>query len=75
MYLMFEERHRMSYRFYLKLCRNLFRKGMEKNYFNKNETKLCSDRCGAPSADEEVTAASLVMMYADHPGDITATSR
>jgi hypothetical protein len=48
---------------------------MEKNYFNKNETKLCSDRCGAPSADEEVTAASLVMMYADHPGDITATSR
>ncbi len=36
---------------------------------------MCSDPCGAPSADEEVTAASLVIMYADHPGDVTATSR
>jgi hypothetical protein len=48
---------------------------MERNYFIKNEAKLCSDSYGAPSADEEVTAASLVMMYADHPGDVTATSR
>ena len=47
---------------------------MESNYFIKNEAKLRSDPCGAPSADE-VTAASLVMMYADHPGDATATSR
>jgi hypothetical protein len=39
---------------------------MESNYFIKNEAKLRSDPCGAPSADEEVTAASLVMMYADH---------
>jgi hypothetical protein len=36
--------------------------------------KIGSDSNGAPSADE-VTAASLVMMYADHPGDVTATSR
>ena len=45
---------------------------MESNYFIKNETKSCSDPCGAPSADKEVTAASSVMMYADHPGDVTA---
>ena len=48
---------------------------MESNYFIKNEAKLRSGPYGAPSADEEVTAASLVMMYADHPGDATATSR
>ena len=49
-------------------------KRMERNYFIKNKVKLCSDSNGAPSADE-VTAASLVMMYADHPGDVTVTSR
>jgi hypothetical protein len=42
--------------------------------FIKNETKLCSDPYGAPSADE-VRAASLVMMYAEHPGDVIAISR
>ncbi|MDQ3839245.1 MAG: hypothetical protein M3297_08255 [Thermoproteota archaeon] len=47
---------------------------MERNYFIKNEAKLCSDPYGAPSADEEFTAASLVTMYADHPADVTATS-
>lgn len=47
-------------------------KRMERNYFIKNEAKLCSDSYGAPSADE-VTAASLVMKQADHPGDVTAT--
>lgn len=48
---------------------------MERNYFIKNETKLCSDPCDAPSADEEVKAASWVMIYAGHLGDVTDTSR
>jgi hypothetical protein len=41
----------------------------------QNETNLYSDSYGAPSADEEVKAASLVMIYAGHPGDVTDTSR
>jgi hypothetical protein len=48
---------------------------MERKYFIKYETKLCSDPCVAPNADEEVTAAGLVIMYTDHSGGVTGTSR